>query len=102
MILEHAYTIDDADAVARLHCLADYWYAKHGVKARWEGSDVFFDGKVMGVSFSGKVQIRGGRVHADVKAGFLAEKLGAKSYVQRKLTDYLDPSRTVEELRARV
>ncbi|MCB9600076.1 MAG: polyhydroxyalkanoic acid system family protein [Sandaracinus sp.] len=102
MILDHAYTIADEDAVARLHCLADYWHAKHGVKARWEGHHAHFDGKVMGVSFAGKVVIGNGRVHADVKAGFLAEKLGAKAYVQRKLTDYLDPAKTVEELRARV
>lgn len=102
MILDHPYTLDDTDALDRLRCLADYWYAKYGVKARFEGSDVFFDGKVMGVSFAGKVEVRGGRVHADVKAGFLAEKLGAKAYVQRKLGEYLDPTHTIEELRARV
>lgn len=102
MILDHPYTLDDSDACERLRALADYWQSKHGIKARWEGSDVFFDGRVMGVSFDGKVTIGGGRVHADVRAGFLAEKLGAKAYVTRKLTDYLDPAKTVEELRARV
>ncbi|MBX3251784.1 MAG: polyhydroxyalkanoic acid system family protein [Myxococcales bacterium] len=102
MILDHRYTVSDEDAVERLRALADYWDAKHGVKARWEGHVAHFDGKVMGVRFSGAVSITGGNVHADVKAGFLAEKLGAKAYVQRKLTDYLDPATSLEELRSRI
>lgn len=102
MILDHPYTMSDDDAVERLKALADYWDARYAVKARWEGHVAHFDGKAMGVRFSGLVEVTGGNVHADVKAGFLAEKLGAKAYVQRKLVDYLDPSNTLDELRSRI
>jgi hypothetical protein len=102
VILDFPYALSDDDALDRLHALADYWSAKHGVAARWDGADAYFDGKVKGVKFDGKVSIGGGRVHADVKTGFLAEKLGGKAYVKRKLTDYLDPANSLEELRSRV
>jgi hypothetical protein len=54
------------------------------------------------VKFEGRVRVGDGRLVADVKAGFLAEKLGGRQYVERKLEDYLDPKRSLEELRARV
>ena len=102
VILDHPYTVSDAEALERLHALTDYWLAKHDVHARWEGPQVFFNGKVKGVKFDGTVVVGGKKVHADVNVGFLAEKIGGKAYVQRKLVDYLDPAKTVEELRRRV
>ena len=102
VILDFPYQLNDDEALDRLRALSDYWLAKHRIAARWEGSDVFFDGKVKGVKFNGKVSIGGGRVHADVKTGFLAEKLGGKAYVKGKLEDYLDPAKSLDELRARV
>jgi len=102
VILDYPYSLDEDDALARLKALADYWQKKHGVKATWEGNDVHFDGKVKGVRFDGKVTIGGGRVYANVKTGFLAEKLGGKAYVKGKLADYLDPSNSIEELRSRI
>ena len=47
------------------------------------------------------VHARGQVVHADVDAGFLAEKLGGRKYVEGKLEDYLNPARSLEELQAR-
>jgi len=102
VILDYPYSLEEDDALARLKALADYWQKKHGVKATWDGTDVHFDGRVKGVRFDGKVSIGGGRVYADVKTGFLAEKLGGKAYVKRKLADYLDPSNSIEELRSRI
>ncbi len=37
-----------------------------------------------------------------MNAGFLAERLGGRAYVERKLDDYLDPKKTLAELRARI
>lgn len=102
MILDFPYTVSDEEALERLHALTDYWLKKHSVAARWAGPQAFFNGKVKGVHFDGTVTIGGNRVRADVNVGFLAEKIGGKAYVKRKLTDYLDPAKTLAELRARI
>lgn len=102
MHFETTYDLPDDDALARLRALTDYWVKKHGVKMQWDGGTVTLSGRVMGVKFDGTVRVGGGKLVADVKAGFLAEKLGAKSYVEGKLADYLDPGKSLEELRARI
>jgi hypothetical protein len=37
-----------------------------------------------------------------MKVGFLAERLGGRSYVENKLRDYLNPANSIESLRARI
>jgi len=96
------YDCSDEEALTRLRSLANYWEKKFGVVGRWEDSTAFFDGKVKGVKFKGKVEIGGQYVRARVEAGFLAEKLGAKKYVTRKVDDYLDPANSIAALDARI
>ncbi len=103
MVLDRRYDLDDAEARDRARALADYWSRKHGVRAQWQGTDVVtLAGKVMGVKFDGTVRIGDGAIHAEMNAGFLAEKLGGRAYVERKLDDYFDPEKTLAELRARI
>jgi hypothetical protein len=103
MKLERRYDLDESDALARAHALTDYWSKKHGVKVDWRGdNEVHLAGRVMGVKFDGTVHIGAGVIRAEMNAGFLAEKLGARAYVERKLDDYLDRTKSVEELRARI
>ena len=102
MEFERRYELAEEDALARLHALTDYWSAKHGLDIRWNGGDVALNGKVKGVRFDGTVRVGEGVIRARVKANFLAEKLGGRAYVSRKLDEYLDPSQSLEELRARV
>lgn len=100
--LERRYTLPEDEALARAHALTDYWAKKHGVKVEWRERAVRLYGRVLGVKFDGTVTIENGRIHAAFDAGFLAQKLGARAYVERKLDDYLDPAKTVESLRARI
>ncbi len=103
MKLERRYALSEDDALARAHALTDYWAKKHGVKVEWRGdTEVRLSGRVMGVKFDGLVHLGAGSISAEMDAGFLAEKLGGRAYVERKLDDYLDPAKTVEELRARI
>ncbi|MBW2459210.1 MAG: polyhydroxyalkanoic acid system family protein [Deltaproteobacteria bacterium] len=97
-------TVDfpQAEALERLQALTEYWVAKHGLSASWTGSEGQVSGRVKGVKFSGVIKVAEGRVTADVKAGFLAEKLGGRKYVEAKFADYLDPKHSVAELRARI
>ena len=102
MSFDKTFDFPQAEAVERLQALTDYWVAKYGLQGSWSGSEGQVSGKVKGVKFSGVIKVVEGRVTADVKAGFLAEKLGGRQYVEGKLADYLDPSRSVAELRARI
>lgn len=101
MRLERPYAMADEEALDRAKALTDYWSAKYGVRTTWTGSSARIDGNVKGVRFDGGIEVRGGRLVADIKAGFLAEKLGGKKYVEGKLDVYLDPKNGLEELRRR-
>ncbi len=96
------YACGDDDALARLQALSDYWSAKHGVETRWEGPRGRLAGKKMGVSYDARVVVADGEVSIEVEAGWLADKLGAPAYVERKVRDYLDPQHSLAALRARV
>ncbi|MFH2006417.1 MAG: hypothetical protein ABI333_07520, partial [bacterium] len=86
----------------RLQALTGYWAAKYGVRIEWSGFTGRVSGKVHGVKFDGIMQVDGDRLWADIKTGFLAERLGGRKYVQGKLDDYLDPAHALPDLRARV
>lgn len=101
MNLERRYSFQDDEAQARLNALTDYWHRNYGLTAVWTGAACHVHGKVKGVKFDARVTVTGGLVRADVDAGFLAEKLGGRKYVEGKLEDYLNPARSLEELRAR-
>lgn len=100
---ERRYTLSDDEALARAQALAEYWAKKHNVVVSWRGErEVHLSGRVMGVAFDGLVRMGDGVIRAEMNAGFLAERLGGRAYVARKLDDYLDPSRSLAELRARI
>ena len=102
MHLVRPYDVDEEEALARLRALTDYWTKKHGIAAAWNGTEVTLSGRVKGVKFDGTIRVGAGCLEGDVNAGFLAEKLGGRQYVERKLADYLDPAKTLAELRARI
>jgi len=102
MSFEKSFDFPQAEALERLQALTEYWATKHGLQASWSGSEGQVSGKVKGVKFSGVIKVVEGRVSADVKAGFLAEKLGGRQYVEGKLADYLDPKNSVADLKARI
>ena len=103
MRMSRTYAHTETEVRARLRALTDYWSAKHGLRIEWIGDDeVRIRGRVKGVKLDGQVTLGNGTIDAKVEAGWLAEKLGGRGYVERKLDDYLDPAHTLEELRARI
>ena len=94
----HAFTPEEAQA--RIRALTDYW-TKYGIQSSWNGDSAQISGKVKGVSFSGTLRLAPGALTGEVKVGFLAEKLGGRAYVERKLAEYLDPKITLTELQSR-
>lgn len=100
--IDHRYDMPDTEARLRLESLGRYWMQKWGFSPEWKGETAHLDGRVKGVKFTGTVTIADGLVKARMKAGFLAEKLGAKAYVERKIRDYLNPANSIESLDARI
>ncbi len=103
MRFERAYALDDDDVRARLRALGDYWRAKHGITLRWTSEErVELEGSKLGVTFRGEVLVGDKRIRADMEANWMAKKLGAQAYVERKLDAYLDPATPLAALQARV
>ncbi len=98
--LTHALPLEEA--CARLRALTDYWDSRFGTRTRWDGSRGHISGKVLGIRFEGTFSVEEERLRGQLRSGFLGERLGGRSYVLRKLADYLDPSRPLAELQARV
>ena len=95
----HSFSADEA--LGRVRALTDYWSKKYGVSISWNKHSADVRGKVRGMSFSGVIQIEDALLAANFKVGMLAEKLGGRAYVERKLGEYLDPDQTLDTLRAR-
>ncbi len=102
MKLEHRHSFTQEEAVARIKALTDYWSKKYGVQCDWQADSAHIKGNVKGVSFDGTFDLKPSLLAAEVKVGFLAERLGGKAYVERKLTEYLDPKNSLDSLKARV
>jgi hypothetical protein len=96
---QHGFTQDEA--LSRLQALTDYWKKQYGVDSRWTGATATIDGKVKGATFKGTVKVDAERLTANIEAGFLAERLGGKAYVEKKLVDYLNPATSLDELKRR-
>ncbi len=88
------------DARARLQALGDYWGAHYNVQTEWSGYRAEIHGKVLGIRFNGVVSIEEDHVRGELLSGFWGARLGGRGYLLRKLRVYLDPSRSLEELRA--
>lgn len=100
--MEKRYGFGDEEAVQRLKALGDYWRTKHGVNCEWSDKTARLVGRKLGVSYDATVIVGGGTIVAQVEVGLLAEKLGGPRYVERKVDEYLDPSESIESLRARI
>ncbi len=93
----HSFSADDA--VARLRALTQYWDSRYGTRTSWTGNAARIVGKVKGIKFDGKFSVADSSLNADVKVGFLAEKMGGRGYVEHKLEQYLDPNTTLDALK---
>jgi hypothetical protein len=102
MKMEKMHRFSQEEAQARVQALTDYWDTRYNTQTIWTGNRATINGKVKGISFEGSFSIESDRLVADVKVGWLAEKIGGKAYVERKLMDYLSPGVTLEELQAKV
>jgi hypothetical protein len=92
----HSFSVDEAKQ--RMQALTEYWQNRYGVTTEWMGNRGRTKGKVKGINFDARVDVAEKHVVCEADIGFLAERLGARSYVEKKLEDYLDPSTPVTGL----
>jgi putative polyhydroxyalkanoate system protein len=98
MKIERKFSFTADEAKQRMQALTDYWHTKYGVKTDWNGNTGRTQGKVKGISFDARVDVAEKQLTCEADVGFLAERLGARSYIERKLDEYLDPSKSVTAL----
>jgi len=92
----HPFSIDEARQ--RLEALTTYWKTKHGIRPEWSGNTLRVKGSVKGIDFDAKMVIDDKAVKCEADVGWLAERLGARAYIEKKLNEYLDPSKKPESL----
>lgn len=101
MQVNYPFSMDRDEVKQRLQLLTTYWSTNYGIAASWNGNSCEINGRVKGVKFAGTLQVQESSLTGEFNVGFLAEKLGGKAYVDRKLAEYLNPDNTIEQLRAR-
>jgi hypothetical protein len=85
------------EAAQRLKAFGEYLH-KHGIQVTWEGDRASVRGKYALVTIEGTLAFEGGKAVFDGKdPGFLLRGK-AKHYLQDKLSLYLDPTRTLDDL----
>ena len=100
--LEIPHTLSVEDAKARVQALLDYWSKKHGVKSSWAGDKATFNGKVMGISVDGNLTVIASRVAGEATDPGMLLRGQAQKYLQRKFGDYLDPKKSLDDVKREV
>ncbi len=86
------------EARKRVEALLSYWKRKYGVSSAWDGAAATMSGKAMGVSIDGKLAIEAARIAGEAIDPGMLLRGQAKKYLQRKFAEYLDPTRSLEDV----
>ena len=86
------------DAKKRVEALLAYWNKNYGVTSAWTGLSATMKGKAMGVTIDGKLAVEASRIAGEANDPGMLLRGQAKKYLERKFAQYLDPSRTLEQL----
>jgi putative polyhydroxyalkanoate system protein len=92
----HSFSIEEARS--RLEALTTFWQTRYGIRPQWSGNTLRCKGSVKGIDFDAKMDVAEKRIQCEAEVGWLAERLGARSYIERKLAEYLDPKKPVTDL----
>jgi hypothetical protein len=86
------------EAQQRVEALLTYWGKKYGVQSSWSGHAATMSGKAMGVSFDGGLEVQATRIAGEAADPGLLLRGQAQKYLTKKFGEYLDPSRSIEDL----
>ena len=91
-------TMSQEEAKARLTALGEYLKNKHNISVTWSGDQAAVKGKYLVVTIDGSLSFQGGKAVFDGKDPGILWRGKAKDYLNNKLSTYLDPTRTLEDL----
>jgi hypothetical protein len=91
-------TLPVEEAKKRVEALLSYWNRKYGVSSTWTGVNAVMKGKAMGVSIDGKLTVEAARIAGEAIDPGMLLRGQAKKYLERKFAEYLDSTRSLEQL----
>ena len=86
------------DAKKRVEALLAYWARKYGVTSAWSGAAATMKGKAVGVTIDGKLAVEAKRIAGEASDPGMLLRGQAQKYLTRKFAEYLDPTKSLEQL----
>lgn len=86
------------EAKKRVEALLAYWKRKYGVTSAWTGVSATMKGKAVGVTIDGKLEVEASRIAGEASDPGMLLRGQAKKYLERKFAEYLNPSRSLDQL----
>lgn len=86
------------EARKRVEALLGYWNRKYGVSSAWSGMGATMKGKAVGVTIDGKLAVEATRIAGEATDPGMLLRGQAQKYLTRKFAEYLDPSKTLDQL----
>jgi hypothetical protein len=99
MKFEVPHSLPKDEVRKRVEQLLRYWDSRHGVKATWQSDGARVVGKVMGIALDAQFTITDSAVQGEGTDPGLLLRSQAKSYLQKKLGEALDPSKSADDLK---
>ncbi len=98
MKFEHPHSLGKEEAKRRIERLSSHWQARYGVAVAWFGDSARLTGAAKGIAFDATLTVADTHVAAEgTDPGILMRAL-VTGYFKRKLTDYLNPSKSIDDL----
>lgn len=94
----NALPVDDAKA--RIEALLAYWLRKYGIKGAWNGVKATMEGKAMGITFDGNLEITAGKILGEATDPGMLLRGQAQKYLTRKFAEYLDPRKSLAQIQS--
>jgi len=98
MKIEVPHSLSKDEARKRIEQLLKYWTDKYGVKTDWSGDGAKVNGKVMGINLDARFTITDGAIQGEGTDPGMLLRGQAKSYLQKKFSTVLDPSKSFDEV----
>jgi hypothetical protein len=92
-------TVPIDEAKKRVETLLSYWNRKYGITSSWNGMKATMTGKAVGVTIDGTLEVLANKISGEARDPGLLLRGQAQKYLTRKFSEYLDASRSLDELR---